>query len=309
MVLDDGERFEGLPKADAVGDDAPPETVQLVDRADDAVALKLEQLLPHDGVADARGRVDHALLIELVAPTPEEMMKNQRVDAEGGPMRGKRLKRLDQTWTRAGVGRQCVPLDVKPLTEHARLARGLGCLNQAERIAWRDAEPVGAERERAENYLLRLRGLVPQHDGPLRHGASSPPHLGPSIDPVREVFLQSAAKQAVPCCAVGGGAKKCQISTLGRQNKSRFRNLGKLLEHLLKCEEGQLRGDQIDLSSLLEFRSDEIDNPLGSHVADDLHAGGLGWSSRLTVRASSAYRQRAFASWVPLRKVCSGLSG
>ena len=41
VVLDDRERLERLTEADAVGDDAAAEALELVDRADDAVALEL----------------------------------------------------------------------------------------------------------------------------------------------------------------------------------------------------------------------------------------------------------------------------
>ena len=67
VVLDDGQGLERLAEADAVGDDAAAEAVQLVDRSDDAVPLELEELLPDDGVADARGGLDDPLLVELVA--------------------------------------------------------------------------------------------------------------------------------------------------------------------------------------------------------------------------------------------------
>jgi hypothetical protein len=43
----------------------PPKRLQLVDGADHAVALELEQLLPDHRVADAGGRLDDALLVHL----------------------------------------------------------------------------------------------------------------------------------------------------------------------------------------------------------------------------------------------------
>ena len=67
VVLDDGERLEGFTEADAVGDDAAAEALQLVDGADDAVALELEELLPDHGVADAGGGFDDALFVQFVA--------------------------------------------------------------------------------------------------------------------------------------------------------------------------------------------------------------------------------------------------
>src|SRR5438128_2288408 len=46
VVLDDRERLESLAQADTVGQDAAAEAFELFDRANDAVALKLVQLLP-----------------------------------------------------------------------------------------------------------------------------------------------------------------------------------------------------------------------------------------------------------------------
>ena len=84
VVLDDRQGLERLPEADAVGDDAAAEAVELVDRADDAVALELEELLPDDRVADARGRLDDPLLVELVAEVAEEVEEDGVVDEGGG---------------------------------------------------------------------------------------------------------------------------------------------------------------------------------------------------------------------------------
>ena len=80
VVLDDRERLERLSEADAVGDDAAAEAVQLVDRADDAVALELVELLPDHRVADAGRRLDDALFVELVATVLEEVVEHQVID-------------------------------------------------------------------------------------------------------------------------------------------------------------------------------------------------------------------------------------
>ena len=83
VVLDDGQGLEGLAEAHAVGDDAAAEALQLVDGADHAVPLELEELLPDDGVADAGGGLDDALFVQLSSPLPEEVVQHQRVDREG----------------------------------------------------------------------------------------------------------------------------------------------------------------------------------------------------------------------------------
>ena len=58
VILDDRERLEGLAEPDAVGDDAAAEPLDLVDGADDPVALELEQSLPDCGVTDPGRRSD-----------------------------------------------------------------------------------------------------------------------------------------------------------------------------------------------------------------------------------------------------------
>ena len=57
VVLDDRERLESFAEADAVGNDAAAEAFQFVDRANDAVALELEELLPDDRCCGCRWRI------------------------------------------------------------------------------------------------------------------------------------------------------------------------------------------------------------------------------------------------------------
>ena len=84
VVFDDGQRLEGLAEADAVGDDAAAEALQLVDRPDHAVPLELEELLPDGGVADAGGGLDDPLLVQLVAEVFEDVEEGQVVDERRG---------------------------------------------------------------------------------------------------------------------------------------------------------------------------------------------------------------------------------
>lgn len=63
VVLDDGQRLEGLAQTYAVGDDAAAEAVELVDGSDNAVPLELEELLPDRRVTDASRGFDYAVLV------------------------------------------------------------------------------------------------------------------------------------------------------------------------------------------------------------------------------------------------------
>ena len=58
----------------------PPKPLELVDRADDAVALELEELLPDGRVADAGGGLDDRVFVQLFAEVLEEVEEDQVVD-------------------------------------------------------------------------------------------------------------------------------------------------------------------------------------------------------------------------------------
>src|SRR3546814_13467944 len=51
----------------------------LVDSADDAIPLKLEQLVPDGRVADARRGLDNPLLVQLVAQIPEQLVEHLKI--------------------------------------------------------------------------------------------------------------------------------------------------------------------------------------------------------------------------------------
>ena len=83
VVFDDGQGLEGLAEADAVGDDAAAQSLQLVDGPHNAVPLELVELLPNRGVADTSGRLDDAFLVQLVAEILENVEEGQVVDERG----------------------------------------------------------------------------------------------------------------------------------------------------------------------------------------------------------------------------------
>ncbi len=145
VVLDDGQRLEGLPEADAVGDDAAAVAVELVDGADDPIALELVELAPDDGVADAGSGLDHLLLVQLVAAITEEVVEGEGVDEKRGPVRGEGFERGEELGRAVGAAGESLPLSLEPLAQQRRLVGGLGGLDEAEGVAGRKAEALGAE--------------------------------------------------------------------------------------------------------------------------------------------------------------------
>ena len=153
VVLDDGQRLEGLTEADAVGDDAAAEALQLVDGADDAVALELEELLPDDGVADAGGGLDDALFVQFVAEVLEEVVEGQVVDERRRLVLGQRLqtRRGTSPW-RPVVAEGCS-------TGRRTKSRGgaflgvLGALDEAELVAGRQPKAVVVKRSARDDAV------------------------------------------------------------------------------------------------------------------------------------------------------------
>ena len=129
VVLDDCKRLEGLAESDAVGDDAAAEPLDLVDGADNPVALELEQPLPDFGVADPGRRPDDPLFVELTAVGPEQVMQDQRVDAGRSAVGRKAAQRQHQIRLCSVVCRQAGPLRIEPRAQpfalFGRFGRGL----------------------------------------------------------------------------------------------------------------------------------------------------------------------------------------
>src|SRR5690606_12841388 len=80
VVFDDRQGFEGFTEADAVCDDAATKAVQLVDGANYAITLELEQFLPHHRIPDTGRGLDDSVLVHLVTAITKQMMQYQRVD-------------------------------------------------------------------------------------------------------------------------------------------------------------------------------------------------------------------------------------
>ena len=155
VVLDDRERLEGLPQANRVSDDAPTEPVDLVDRAHHAIALELVELLPHNGVADTCRGVHDLVLTEsgLVA---EDLLQDSGVDLSGSSVLGELPQESDEVGASVRATGESRPGGIEPVRKLGSLSRRLGCLDHAHRVARGDAEPIGREREGAENPDARF---------------------------------------------------------------------------------------------------------------------------------------------------------
>ena len=218
VVLDDRQRLEGFAEPDTVGDDATAEPLELVDGADDPVALELEQSLPDFRVANPGRRVDDLLFVELAALGSEQVVQDQRVNAGRSAVRGKAAQRRYKIQPRGVIFRQPGPLRIEPRSQPVAFFVRFGSLNQIERVARREAEPVGAEGKRAEQGLLRAAVAVAQHDRPLWDRSVRFAHLGRLFDPGRTTAGEPAALQAVAGGPVRVGSEKIDLGIVGRQD-------------------------------------------------------------------------------------------
>ena len=83
VILDDGQRREGLAQADAVGQDAAVVGFQLVDDAGGGIALEVEELLPNEAVLVAGQVVGQDVFVDVVEELAEDVVEHQEVDALG----------------------------------------------------------------------------------------------------------------------------------------------------------------------------------------------------------------------------------
>ena len=245
MVLDDGQRLEGLPQSHAVGDDAAAETVELVDGADDAVALELEELLPHDRVADSRGGLDDLLRIQFVGFGAEDVVQNQRVDAMRVVVGSEGSQQLHDTGLGGFVSGQRGPLAVEPLAQSPALFRCFRRVDEVQRVSRSETQTVGAERERAEHGLPRSPVPVAQDDGALRDGAVRSADFGRLLDPVGTAAGQPAALEPVARGAVRVGPEEAKLRLFGRQHETHVGHVGQLVGEFRECMEGQRFRSQI----------------------------------------------------------------
>ena len=134
----------------------PPKRFQLVDGADDAVALELEELLPDDGVADAGGGLDDALFVQFVTEVFEDVEEGQVVDERRGFRIGEFLKTREERGFLLIGGGQRIPQAREPGAKDGGFLGLLGTLDQAELIAGSDAQPFRRESAVAGDDTMKL---------------------------------------------------------------------------------------------------------------------------------------------------------
>src|SRR3546814_4215764 len=89
----------------------------LVDSADDAIPLKLEQLVPDGRVADARRGLDNPLLVQLVAQIPEQLVEHLKIKQRRWAMARSHVKADGKL---ARVRFHSAPICLKPVGECLR---------------------------------------------------------------------------------------------------------------------------------------------------------------------------------------------
>ncbi len=270
-VLDDGQRLEGLAQPDAVRDDAAAKAGKLVDGADDTVTLELEQLLPNDGVADARGRLDDALLVHLVVTVPEEMVQDRGVDGEWGVVSADAAQRLHQGVAAFMLGVQCIPLLVEPLGELRRLGGRFRRLNKVHGIARRQAQPIGAKGERTQHHLFGDTLCATHHGRALRYAALRTPQVNFSCQPLGALVRQPPSLKLVPVGPVARPAQKVKRFIDGGQDELHPVQLGHGFAQLSKGKQRKRGGDTAELAARLEVRSHQVYDAVCAAVLYESH--------------------------------------
>ena len=149
VVLDDGQRLEGLAEADAVRNDAAAEAVQLVDGTDHAVALELVELLPNHRVADAGGRLDDSVFVHVLTVCSEQVKQHRGIDSHRIACACQRIELREQRAVRFGLGRHPRPLRLEPVAEHLALSRRFRRLNEVEWVSGCQSKTIGGEAKGA----------------------------------------------------------------------------------------------------------------------------------------------------------------
>ena len=288
VVLDDGEGLERLAEADGVGDDAAAVAGELIDGRDDAVALEGVELVPDDGATDARRRADDAVLVEGVLAFAEEGVEDEGVDLLGGTVGGEGSDLVDEALGGLRVVLERGPLGVEPGAERGGLPCRLGGLDERERVAGGQAEPVGGEREGAGDGETRAAVRVSGDEGPLRDSRGRGADLGRG-QPVGGAAGEGVGLEPVAGGAVGGAALEAEVRTGGWHHDARGGGALDLGGDGLEGEERQGWRGEVEASALEDGASNGVEHAFGAGVAEDLHGrrrvfpsgprrGGLGVS-------------------------------
>ena len=124
IVLDNGERLEGLPKADTVGDDTAVILLQLTNRADNGVLLKIVELAPNHRLE--KTRVFTRIMVQsILKEMPEDVVESQEIDEFRGIVRVKCLHLRSDLFSHVAGHRIVRPHVLKMFHEECDLFTGL----------------------------------------------------------------------------------------------------------------------------------------------------------------------------------------
>src|SRR3989304_3246242 len=79
VVFNYGEGLKGFTKADAIGNYAATEAVELVNSPNNAVALEFKELLPDNSITNASGGLDDTLFVHVFATIEKKVVQDKRV--------------------------------------------------------------------------------------------------------------------------------------------------------------------------------------------------------------------------------------
>ena len=168
VVLDHGQRSEGLAEADAVGQDATAVGFQLVDDAGGRILLVVEELVPDQGVLVARAVVGQNVLVDVAEKLVKDVVEHQEVDALG------RVLLIDRGDVLANLRRHVLQLFgvVPDLVEQTEVgSREGGFVHLVDEVGHRIALLVAEidSGEAVQGHVRRV-DAASLHAGELLHG-------------------------------------------------------------------------------------------------------------------------------------------
>ena len=83
VILDHGQGREGFPQTDAVRQDAAAVRFELVDNPSGRILLKVEELVPNQGVLITRSVIGQHVFIDVIQERIEDVVEHQKIDALG----------------------------------------------------------------------------------------------------------------------------------------------------------------------------------------------------------------------------------
>jgi hypothetical protein len=114
----------------------------------------------------------------------------------------------------------CGPLRLEPLAQDNTFLDSLGCLYQAQRVAWRYPEAIRGKRKGAQDCELWRPVAISQDDRSLRDLTECPAQIDLCFQPTRAAMGKPAQVQAVAGRPIGADTDEVEVGLIVWQQQS-----------------------------------------------------------------------------------------